>query len=391
MDDIAKAVPGATGQKDIYTAALPKQETGNPLQNLLDPAKERLQRLDADIKELRANAPKKPDAPENDPMKAIGSLAAVIGVFGSMHTRQPLTAGLNALTGAITSQKQGNLEDYALKIQEYNKYTDYVMQHEKLESEAYKDILREVDKNYQNGINLLRVKLQSEHNSQMAGLKSEQMMLHVAELKSRGDERAEQRAKADAQHAFATGMTLIGQIEDPAKRAEATQHMISAQLEPGFNQSKALEVVAPYHPSGSKIALNTSRAAEQNSADFSLAQQAAKEFNSFIEGGKKPSDKGETIGGVLYSKTTIDKAVKYIKSGGQGIPPDQDVKQLLERTRVKKAPLGQIAPMQNAPKATTPAKVDEGALPLITSIEEFNKLPKGAQYLEEPGGKPYVK
>ena len=89
-------------------------------------------------------APKLELAPEfknTSPMEAFGSVATAFALLASMKTRQPLTSGLNAAGDAMRSLKEGNIQDYQLKMQEWKDHTDMALKQFDVENKQFQNII----------------------------------------------------------------------------------------------------------------------------------------------------------------------------------------------------------------------------------------------------------
>lgn len=108
-------------------------------------------------------APKTPEltpAPkpkESDPFQAFGSAAGWIAVFGSMLTREPLTAALNASAGAMNAVKQNNAQDFQQKMDEWKANTENALKLHQFEMDAYKEDLEKLKAGDQSALTDIQV------------------------------------------------------------------------------------------------------------------------------------------------------------------------------------------------------------------------------------------
>jgi hypothetical protein len=85
--------------------------------------------------------------PENDPVKSFGSIASVIGIMGSLLTKQPLTSALNASTAAMNAYRKNDVDAYQSAYEAWKTNTDFAFKRANWENEQYKTALEHFDKN----------------------------------------------------------------------------------------------------------------------------------------------------------------------------------------------------------------------------------------------------
>ena len=82
-----------------------------------------------------------PEAPPKqnftDPIKAFQNPAVVIATLGSLFTRAPLTAAMNAGGAAMEAYHKGEAEQFAIKRDEWKENLDRAIQINKIELEKY--------------------------------------------------------------------------------------------------------------------------------------------------------------------------------------------------------------------------------------------------------------
>lgn len=144
----------------VRVAARPMPQSA-PAQPDIDPLRQKYAELQDRIHKMNQNAPKKPDAPENDPMKAFLSVGAMIGVLGGMLTRQPLVSGLNALTAAGQARKENDMQQYDLKMKEFSEYMKFVHDTEKQSFDVLKAINEDKHMTQQEKLKALEVELRA--------------------------------------------------------------------------------------------------------------------------------------------------------------------------------------------------------------------------------------
>lgn len=101
------------------------------------------------LNELHKGDTPEPKFAQADPLKGFASLGGLIGVFGSLLSKQPLVSALNASASAMEALKKGNVEEYAAKVKEWSMHRDYVMQVEGNISKQYNAIFADKKLNYQ--------------------------------------------------------------------------------------------------------------------------------------------------------------------------------------------------------------------------------------------------
>lgn len=135
-------------------AMIPKATDVNPQQQALNNLEQRIQE--------RNDSVERPKPPNSDPIKSFMSLGAVIGAMGSLLTRQPLTAGFNALAAAAEANKQNDMETYKLKMQEWEDYTKFAVENQRNETERLKMALQEKHANRQDELKAMELHLRSQ-------------------------------------------------------------------------------------------------------------------------------------------------------------------------------------------------------------------------------------
>ena len=96
---------------------------------------------EARLAELHRDDTPQPKFEQSDPLKGFASLGGIIGVFGSLLSKQPLVAALNASASAMEALKQGNVEEYARKLKDWSAHRDYVMQVEQSIARQHQEII----------------------------------------------------------------------------------------------------------------------------------------------------------------------------------------------------------------------------------------------------------
>ena len=88
-----------------------------------------------------------PEAPQDNfrnPMEAFGSFGSVLAVFGSLMTRAPMTAALNAAASAIKGYHEGDQQVIQRNMEKWHVETQKALQQNQKELEAYKAAMEKV-------------------------------------------------------------------------------------------------------------------------------------------------------------------------------------------------------------------------------------------------------
>jgi len=85
-------------------------------------------------------APTPPPAPtqQKSPMESFGSMASVIGILGGFLSHAPLTASLNAATGAMQGYRQRDLETYQQNYKQWQMQSEYAEKLAEWQNNRYK-------------------------------------------------------------------------------------------------------------------------------------------------------------------------------------------------------------------------------------------------------------
>lgn len=179
------------------------------------------------LTEIHKDDTPEPRFSQADPMKGFASLGGVIGVFGSLLSKQPLVSALNASSSAMEALKQGNVEEYANKVKEWSLHRDYVMSVEQNIARQYNAILQDKKLTYQEKVAEQRALLaQTSMNARLAvagGAHSLQVEKYMHSLQK--EETAQiDKSRAEGIHiinAAATHMTQEAALQANLQMAEA--------------------------------------------------------------------------------------------------------------------------------------------------------------------------
>ena len=107
-----------------------------------------------------------------DPMKAFQNPAVLIATLGSLFSRQPMTAALNAGAAAMTAYHKGEAEEFAKKREEWKDATEAAIKQNQVELEKYNAAWKKSDRAVANKL--------AEMQAIAAGTKDEIMIAAIA-------------------------------------------------------------------------------------------------------------------------------------------------------------------------------------------------------------------
>lgn len=177
-----------------------------------------------------APLPNAPREPQSSPVKGLENWGAVLAIFGSLLTRQPLTSALNAAARSMEAYNQGRYRDYTLDLQRFRtELTKSVAQNDQ-ELKQYGAALDLAKTNITAGLNKARAVALANHDE-----------LGLAQLQQNG----------------ALGLAKIA-----ALRAEAGVRLlgIKAQIEEN-HRSNAVKLAAAYISNMEPVPADIARAA----------------------------------------------------------------------------------------------------------------------------------
>jgi hypothetical protein len=164
-----KAAESAKAASALPSVPMPERPnvSGN------DPLQQEYRWLQARRNEYEKLAGSKPELPQNNPFKALTSLGTLIGVFGSLFTRQPLISGLNALTASHKAMQENDLNTYLLKQKEWDMYNKYIMDVESRQIETFKGIQSQYNTDVQSAQKSAELYITANHYKALEGLSAE--------------------------------------------------------------------------------------------------------------------------------------------------------------------------------------------------------------------------
>ena len=192
-------------------------------------------KIERNAEELRQNrkegealdVPKPPKlelAPEyknTSPLEAFGSIATAFGLLASTKTRQPLTSGLNAAGDAMRSLKEGNIQDYQLKMQEWKDHTDLALKQFDVENKQFQNIIAKKNLTQAELVGELNAWAAANHNIG-AQMQLRQGDAHIALEGARLAESARARTQAHADEVAARNTQLGIHIQEQQLKTAET-------------------------------------------------------------------------------------------------------------------------------------------------------------------------
>lgn len=120
-----------------------------------------------------AKLPDAPNAELRDPTQSLGSLGSVLAVFGSMRTRAPMTAALNAMSASMEGFRKGDKERVALERQKWQDNMQKGLRQNQEEMQQYTTALEAAKFDMSKAQGAFRaIAAQNEHNSMMAAIEA---------------------------------------------------------------------------------------------------------------------------------------------------------------------------------------------------------------------------
>lgn len=92
-------------------------------------------------KPAKVNFDEPPKPVEVDPLENFGSIASMIGIFGSLFTKKPIVSALNASAAAMKAQRDGDYLRYKQAYQTWQDQTDLAMKKHRTETEDLNGIM----------------------------------------------------------------------------------------------------------------------------------------------------------------------------------------------------------------------------------------------------------
>lgn len=171
-----------------------------------------------------------PDTEYRDPTQALGSIASVLAMLGSMKTRAPLTAALNSAASSMIGFHQGDKERAKLEREKWQDNLYRGLQQNQIELQKYMSELQKANfdmSKAQNGFRLIAA--ENDHQQMMAAIEAgdfnAQMAIIDGSLKANQEAAKlwvtdqEKRAQIDATKAYREA--VVGARAADKTRAES--------------------------------------------------------------------------------------------------------------------------------------------------------------------------
>lgn len=97
-----------------------------------------------------------PQMQERSPIEAIGSLGAVVGAFGSLFSRRPMTAAFKSMAAGMDALKQNDIDTFGRNYKTWKDETDLALKQADLENGIVKTILDDDSKTWDQKLNLFK-------------------------------------------------------------------------------------------------------------------------------------------------------------------------------------------------------------------------------------------
>ena len=259
---------GMMGQLEVDHAATQEQ-----LQGLTD---QYVKDRDAMMQDMGQMPKRTPD----DPMQAFSSVGAMIGVFGSLLTKRPLTAALSSIAAAQKAQHAGNLEEYQSKVAEWEMHNKYINSIQNAISTNVKNIMENNKTTWNEKMAMLKLEVANNAANSRMFMQNEQMTMRWAQMQMSLGEFMQRQQSQQAEHNSTTFTSLLAKYDpkDYPRFIEGYQ-----QLPPNATQSDVLAIFTgkPGKPAG-------------GNAGAAAAADLAKEARAAFDAGKNWEHNGVT-------------------------------------------------------------------------------------------------
>lgn len=322
-----------------------------------NPAQAAYEEYQQRIRELEQSAPKPPNDPSFDPIKVIGSTAAIIGAFGGLLSRQPLTAGLTALAEAGAAAKKNEYDRYSLNVQKWQTTLDYITQREKSEADRFKQLLAQY--NTDRRIGLMELNLALKERGIEA--RSEAATLKAANQIARSEAQLEKMERASELRHQQNLFNMAHQITNP----ETRQNVLAA-----------LSAVPPGSPISAYSAAFENAGGQKVPISQQTLEAKAKAAQAIHEALRNPAAKknGINVGGFYASGPEVTRYFNEMESGKSYQDLSASSKRIADA--LKATPV--LSPARGNSVSTTDAMNEEIKQRLIalgiTNKETYNKL-----------------
>lgn len=202
------------------TPSIPKPPTGGLMGQLdseHDSQQAQLQNLtDQYIKDrdvMLKDTGQMPKRTPDDPMQAFSSVGAMIGVFGSLLTKRPLTAALTSIAAAQKAQHAGNLEEYQSRVAEWEMHNKYINNIQTAISSNVKSIMDNNKTTWNEKLALLKMEVSNNAANSRMFMQGEQMTMRWAQMQLSLGEFMQRQQGQQAQHNSTLFTSLLAKFD----------------------------------------------------------------------------------------------------------------------------------------------------------------------------------
>lgn len=138
-DRIIGLLPRLTEARLQQSAAQKGQALGEA--QSLSQYRANINKLYAENKPAKVNFDEPPKPTETDPFESFGSLASMIGIFGSLLTKKPIVSALNASAAAMKAERDGDYLKYKQAYQTWQEQSELALKKHRAETEDLNGIM----------------------------------------------------------------------------------------------------------------------------------------------------------------------------------------------------------------------------------------------------------
>jgi hypothetical protein len=189
------------GQLEVDHAATQEQ-----LQGLTD---QYVKDRDAMMQDMGQMPKRTPD----DPMQAFSSVGAMIGVFGSLLTKRPLTAALSSIAAAQKAQHAGNLEEYQSKVAEWEMHNKYINNIQNAISTNVKNIMENNKTTWNEKMAMLKMEVANNAANSRMFMQNEEMTMRWAQMQMSLGEFMQRQQSQQTEHNSTTFTSLLSKYD----------------------------------------------------------------------------------------------------------------------------------------------------------------------------------
>lgn len=222
-----------------------------------------------------------PKRTPDDPMQAFSSVGAMIGVFGSLLTKRPLTAALTSIAAAQKAQHTGNLEEYQSRVAEWEMHNKYINNIQTAISSNVKSIMDNNKTTWNEKLALLKMEVSNNAANSRMFMQGEAMTMRWAQMQLSLGEFMQRQQGQQAEHNSTLFTSLLAKY-NPTDYPSFIEKFQA--LPPGASQTDVLGIF-------------TGKAGKQSAsaAGAADASQLVTEANAAFDNGKSWTHGGYTF------------------------------------------------------------------------------------------------